>query len=374
MNRRSFLATTTASALAAPFLNLANHRVFAASERKYSTRAVDLMRSSLVIDMLAPLFLEFDLPDFSKPLSDKARAQFKSCGITGFHNSTGIGGPNVREDVEQYFAGWSHFCGRNTDVFSLVGGVADLDRAKREDRIAVILGIQNAEHFRAVEDVALFYAMGQRCSQLTYNSQTLIGSGSTEREDGGLSDFGVGIVEAMNKTGMLVDVSHCGDRTTLDAIQASKGPIAVTHSNCRVLNNHPRCKTDEAIRALAAKGGVMGITGVRFFVSAQEPTTIENIVDHIDHVIKLVGIEHVGIGSDSDLSGYDAMSAEARKALRANYNGKYPFREHDDIEGFNHAQKCFDLTEAMIRRGYSNSMIQAVLGANFRRLLGQVWL
>ena len=100
---------------------------------------------------------------------------------------------------------------------------------------------------------------------------------------------------------MLVDVSHCGDRTTLDAIELSPKPIAITHSNCRALNNHPRLKTDEAIRKLAAKGGVMGITGVRMFVRDQEPTTIEHIVDHIDHVVKLVGIEHVGIGSDSDL-------------------------------------------------------------------------
>ena len=127
----------------------------------------------------------------------------------------------------------------------------------------------------------------------------------------------------MNDVGMLVDVSHCGDRTTLDAIELSKRPIAITHSNCRALNNHPRLKTDEAITKLAAKGGVMGITGVRMFVRDREPTTIEHIVDHIDHVVKLVGIEHVGIGSDSDLNGYDdmpagpAQEADGRRTSRA---------------------------------------------------------
>src|SRR5690606_23971525 len=107
--------------------------------------------------------------------------------------------------------------------------------------------------------------LGQRCSQLTYNSQNRIGSGSTDRVDGGVSDFGVAIIKAMNDAGMLVDVSHSGDRTTLDAIELSPVPISFTHSNCRALVDHPRVKTDEAIIALAKKGGVMGITGVRMF-------------------------------------------------------------------------------------------------------------
>ena len=136
----------------------------------------------------------------------------------------------------------------------------------------------------------------------------MIGNGSTERRDGGLSDFGVAIVERMNRAGMAVDVSHCGDRTTLDAFEVSKKPVLITHSNCRVLvNGHPRCKTDEAIRKCAAQGGVMGITGVRMFVKADEPTTVENVLDHFDHVKKLVGSEFLGVGSDIDLFGYDAM-------------------------------------------------------------------
>jgi len=173
---------------------------------------------------------------------------------------------------------------------------------------------------------------------------------------------------------MLVDVSHCGDRTTLDAIELSPKPIAITHSNCRALNNHPRLKTDEAIRKLAAKGGVMGITGVRMFVKDKEPTTIEDIVDHIDHVVKLVGIEHVGIGSDSDLWGYDDMPPDQYKQLKESYKASYGFRDKIDIEGFDHPKKTFDLTEALIRRGYSDDNIAAILGGNFRRLLGATWI
>ena len=179
----------------------------------------------------------------------------------------------------------------------------------------------------------------------------------------------------MNDTGMLVDISHCGDRTTLDAIELSPKPIAITHSNCRALNDHPRLKTDEAIRKLAAKGGVMGITGVRNFVTAQEPTTLENIVDHIDHVVKLVGIEHVGVGSDADLHGYDDMPRDQLESMYQRLNmSSYRFRKKLDVEGFDHPRKIFDLTEALIRRGYSDDNIGAILGGNFRRLLGATWI
>jgi membrane dipeptidase len=173
---------------------------------------------------------------------------------------------------------------------------------------------------------------------------------------------------------MVVDVSHCGDRTTLDAFEVSKKPVLITHSNCRVLvNGHPRCKTDEAIKKMAAQGGVMGITGVRMFVKADEPTTVENFLDHFDHVKKLVGPEFLGVGSDIDLYGYDAMPPPERAALHANYKSVYAFREKDDIEGINHPRRMFDLTEGLIRRGYSDPEIHGILGGNFRRVLGKIW-
>src|SRR5262249_35064972 len=156
-------------------------------------------------------------------------------------------------------------------------------------------------------DVAMFYRLGQRVSQLTYNARNRIGNGSTERRDDGLSNFGIDIVEGVDASGMVVDVSPCGDRTTVDAFEASKKPALITHSNCRALSGHPRAKTDEAITLMAKAGGVMGITSVRTFVRATEPTTVQHMLDHFDYVAKLVGVEHLGVGSDIDLDGYDAM-------------------------------------------------------------------
>ena len=131
--------------------------------------------------------------------------------------------------------------------------------------------------------------------------------------------------------------------------------------------------TDEAIRKVGVSGGVMGITGVRMFVKADEPTTVEHVLDHFDHVRSLIGPEHLGVGSDIDLYGYDKMPPELNKRLRAGYKGSYGFREKIDVEGLNHPRRMFDLTEGLIRRRYSDGQIEGVLGGNFKRVLSQIW-
>ena len=374
--RRRALSTLSVAAavLASRPLSVLATAAAPAAQRRYPAKVIDLVQRSLVIDMLAPLKIDFNPDAFSLPLSAADAEMFRTCGITGFHNSVGVGGASAYADALQFIAAWSGFAGRNSEVFSLVGRAEDIDRAKAAHKVAVIIGLQNADEFRTAKDVKDFYDLGLRCAQLTYNTQNLIGSGSTERVDGGVTDYGEQIIKAMNDVGMLIDVSHSGDRTTLDAIEISPKPIAITHSNCRALNDHPRLKTDEAIKKLAAKGGVMGITGVRNFVKDREPTTVEDIVDHIDHVVKLVGVEHVGIGSDSDLMGYDHMPRDQYEKLKAAYKSSYAFRDRIDTDGFDHPRKVYDLTEALLRRGYGDANIQAILGGNFRRLLAGTWL
>ena len=182
------------------------------------------------------------------------------------------------------------------------------------------------------------------------------------------------LVARMNRLGMAVDVSHCGDRTSLDAFEACRRPVLITHSNARALNaGHPRCKPDEVIRACGKAGSVMGITGVRNFVKDREPTTIEDVINHVDYVAKLIGIEHVGIGSDIDLDGYDDMPPDAYKRLKDGYKGSYAFREKIDIEGIDHPKRMFDFTEALIRRKYSDADITGILGGNAVRVLEQSW-
>lgn len=371
--RRDFMKAAGAGALlSVPMINLGYYRL-GASDRTYSARSIAIVQRAMVLDMLAIPKIDFRPEVHARPMTDTEKAEFRASGITGIQNAVGIGGPNARNQALEFLAAWQGYAGRNSDVFSLVGLMSDLERAKAENKVGMIMGLQNADQFERASDVQFFYDLGLRCAQLTYNSLNRIGSGATERIDAGISDFGVSIIEAMNESGMLIDVSHSGDRTTLDAVELSPRPIAFTHSNCRALNEHPRNKTDEMIVKLAAKGGVMGITGVRNFISRRDPTTIVDYVDHIEHVIGLVGIEHVGIGTDSDLNGYDDMPADQNTMLRNAYKDSYAFRDKIDVDGFDHPRKMFDLVEELIRRNYSDENIELVLGGNFARLLRDTW-
>jgi membrane dipeptidase len=381
LTRRQMLKAATGAALATlatPMINRGRYRLFASSPKDYSARAIELMSRATVIDMLGPLTLDFPKQAkwFANPesftISDLQ--PFKDSGINVFHIGVGMGGPDAYLAVLRFFASWNGFIASHTDHFTRIDSAGDLERVKRSGKIGVVLGLQNSEQFRTPADVNFFHGIGQRVSQLTYNARNLIGNGSTERRDEGISDFGASIIERMNTVGMAIDVSHCGDRTTLDAFEISKKPVLITHSNCRALvSGHPRCKTDEAIRKMGAAGSVMGITGVRMFVKADEPTTIEHVLDHFDHVAKLVGPEHLGVGSDMDLYGYDAMPPEANRQLRAGYKGSYGFREKIDVEGIDHPKRMFDLTEGLIRRKYSDQNIEGILGGNFKRVLSQLW-
>ena len=373
--RRRMLSGAVAGALSGAVAAVASPWAWAFDEG-YSKRAIALVERAGAIDMLGLVTMndvESERWNSAEGMTAEDRQRFHDSGLKVFHHSVGLGGPDAHTDALVYFAGLNAFVARYSDTFMRVSRWRDLDALVTSPKIGVIPGLQNSEHFRTPDDVKLFYALGQRVSQLTYNAQNQLGCGSTERRDCGITDFGVVIIERMNEVGMLVDVSHCGEMTTLDAFEISRKPVAITHANCRALVNHPRCKTDEAIRRMAKSGGVMGITGVRMFVRASEPTTLEHIVDHIDHVAKLVGVEHVGIGTDSDLNGYDKLPEAQGKALRAAYKASYAFREKLDIEAFGHPRKLFDLTEALLRRGYRDADIVGILGGNFRRMFKQVW-
>jgi membrane dipeptidase len=390
MNRRTLLkkaGLAYAGLMAAPMLNRGRFQVFAQSPRKYSARAIELVQRSVVVDMQNPLGENWAgvLEPMEKPAPDqwyhdpglftaKDFEIFKQSGLTIIQTGTSFALPDMYDVVLKYFASWNGFLAHNSRWLTRMDSPEDLDAVKKSGKLGIILGQQNSDHFRSLDDIDYFYSLGQRVSQLTYNVRNLIGSGSTERNDDGLSDFGIAVVQKMNSLGMAVDVSHCGDKTSLDACDFSKQPVLVTHSNCRALNpGHPRCKTDEMIRRLAKTGGVMCLTSFRSFVKNSDPTTIEDVLDHFDHVARLVGVEYVGVGNDSVLQPDDSMSIEERTKQQSYYKPSYGFREKFFIDGLNHPQRAFDLSEGLIRRKYSDADIEKILGGNCVRVLTQVW-
>ena len=360
MISRRLMLRTSAQALVAPIINRGRFTLFAQSDMEYSVRAVDLVRRSTVIDMLGLLTLDYRKMSAWQSEPRRFREadfqRLKDSGITVFHPAVGYISGDIYTESRSDIAGWNAFIMAHGRHFLRVDGPGDFARSKALGKIGIVIGQQNSEHFRTVDDVDLFYGFGQRVSQLTYNSSK-IGGGSSDGSNPGLSPFGAQIVERMNHVGMAVDVSHCGGQTTLDAIEASRKPVLVTHSNCRSLvPGSPRCKTDEAIRRMAARGGVMGVTMVRGFVRAAGSATLEDVLDHVDHIAKLVGVEHVGIGSDVDLDGRDLHS-----------------RRRFDLDGIDYAKKVYSLTEGLVRRNYSSRNIELILGGNFERALSDIW-
>lgn len=396
--RRTVLKAAAGAAgltLAAPFINRGRFTLQARGPdgrgtpgpehlgglQEYSTRCIDLVTGSLVIDMLSPLVISRSIqqrwgPDLSGMTAEEEQ-DFRDSGIDVFHIAVGVGGRDFEDQYKNtllFVSGYNAIIASRPDLFVRIDSAEDLASVHGSGRMGILIGLQTSSHFHTLDDVNQFYWLGQRVSQLTYNSRNMIGNGATERVDGGISDFGVAIIERMNEVGMAVDVSHSGDRTTLDACEISSRPVLFTHSNSRVLSGgHPRTKTDEAIRAMAATGGVMGMTGVRMFVKDREPTTIEDYIDHFDHVRDLIGVEHLGVGSDVDLHGYDDLPPDEYEALKAAYKDSYAFRDKIDIDGVDHPRRMFDLTEALIRRGYTDDHIRGILGGNFQRVLGEIW-
>lgn len=381
ISRRALLSAATA--VAAPAILRRRFQLFAASQARYSARAIRLVDETVTIDMLN----QFRFPDYAEqpPLITRWLTRpgtftpehfdtYRTSGTSVFALGSGT---SSYEGAIRFFADWNGFLAGYSDWLVRIGDVRDFDRLRERSRVGVMLTCQNSDHFRTPDDVDTFFGLGQRVSQLTYNYANRLGAGFLEHQDGGLTVFGGQIVERMNRVGMAVDLSHCADRTTLDAIAASSRPVIFSHASCRALvPDHLRCKTDEAIRALARSGGVMGIPFLRMMIRDRGPVMIEHALDHFDHVVKLVGVDHVGVGSDMDVVGNPNPVNGPPMVETPNWER---YRVHRDeagritIPGLDHPKRMYDLAEGLIRRRYGDRDVQAILGGNFARVLSQIW-
>lgn len=312
-------------------------------------------------------------------LGEKGWPEIAASGITMLDTTLGAAGTPTftYQAAVRDLATWHGNFARYPDRLIHVRRAEDIVQARREGKLAVMLGFQNGTHLdRNLANVDFFHGLGIRQIQLTYNELNALGAGCTERADVGLSDFGVAVVERMNELGMLVDLSHCGVRTTLDAIEVSKRPVIVSHSNCRALNDNMRCKTDEQIRKLAARGGVIGITTVNFFVSNKPRSTLDDYIAHIEHVVKLVGIDHVGIGTDSSVPGWRVNFPDEKTFW--DFHGQFSFKPGADvrwppfIEELDVPEKFHVIRRRLLQKGFSASDTAKVLGGNFMRIYREI--
>ena len=249
----------------------------------------------------------------------------------------------------------------------------NVERAKREKKLAVMLGFQNTTMIgNDIGNLDVLYSLGTRNIQLTYNSRNLIGDGCTERTDAGLSDFGVEVVARMNELGIIVDLSHCGEQTSKDGITFSTGPPAFTHTMCKAIYEHPRAKSDELLHALADKGGVVGIAALGYFVGPDPggETGVDDYLNHIHHAVQVAGIDHVGLCTDYQIRGIRPWATretwyEPRlTSFKPSYNVRWPpwIPELDVPERFR------TVAHGLARRGYSEDQIEKILGLNWLRV------
>ena len=257
----------------------------------------------------------------------------------------------------------------------------DILAAKRENKIGIIFGFQNAASVGDdTERVKIFADLGVRIIQLTYNDCNQLGDGCTVQENRGLTPFGHEVVEALNQYRVLVDLSHSGEQTCLDAIKASRAPVTISHTGCRAITNLPRNKTDEELRLVAEGGGVAGIYFMPF-LKQDGQARADDVVRHIEHAINVCGQDHVGIGTDGDATAIDDMAkyrtaiageVEQRKkaGIGAGGESSQVVPLVPDLMGPTQFQK---LVQMLHKRGHSAESIEKILGLNFLRLMKEVW-
>jgi len=278
-------------------------------------------------------------------------------------------------------AHWNRIIRAHPDSLLKVWTAGDIERATREGKVGIIFGFQNAAMMGDdAGRVGVFAGLGVKIIQLTYNTANQIGHGSMVPENGGLTDFGRDVVARLNATRTLVDLSHSGERTCLDAIAASTAPVAITHTGCRALTDLPRNKTDEELRLVAETGGIVGIYFMPF-LAADGTAVAEDVVRHIEHAVQVCGEEHVGIGTDGGTTAVDDMDAayeaarrdvEARRAAGIGATGERPgvVPFIPDLQGPDQFRK---LAGMLLARGHSTGRVERILGLNALRVVREVW-
>ncbi len=250
--------------------------------------------------------------------------------------------------------------------FQLATCTAEVEQAKRNGKIAILLGFEGAEPIESeLANLRNFHRFGLREIQLTWNYRNNVCDGIYELRNAGLTEFGREVIREMNRLGMLIDTSHINSKGLEDTLEASEKPIYISHTAARALIDHPRNITDKQAKDIAAQGGVIGVAFLPQFV-AKADATVEHVLDHLDHFVNLVGSAHVGLGPDFIDYCLEVMQG-ALKGLA--YDSGETFHYPRDVED---TKKLLNITRGMVVRGYSDQDIENVLGQSMLRLMKEV--
>jgi membrane dipeptidase len=323
-----------------------------------STDAAALHRDAIVIDGL----------DYSYPTRERF-LRMRTAGLTAAHVTLA-----AFENYEQTAANivlWERALAESPDVVRPIRTADDIESAKREGRVGIIYGFQNAS---PIEDelayVSVFRTLGVRIVQLAYMYQNLVGAGCLEPRDPGLSAFGRDLVKELNRQAVAIDLSHCGPKTTMEAIEASSTPVLFTHANAKAVLDSKRNKSDEELRFLAERGGVVGAVTFPTFVAAKDPT-IDDWFRHVDYLVNLVGEDHVSIGTDfveGQPEGFldRGLGRHVPAGMVPGWPWQYP-------SGIASVDDFPNVTAGLLKRGFGEGVVRKILGGNLVRIYRELW-
>lgn len=385
VSRRTF-TSAIAGLMAVPALHL--HSDTADSKRtghdsilghQMSEQSAALYDRGIVIDCLAsPTSFNVPWPP-PGPLSKEQLDNIARSGITAVNVTVS---DRSFENTVRNIALIQGEVESHPDRLLLVRQTSDVERAKKEGKLGLILGFQEGEMIgRDLGLLDVFRRLGVRIIQPTYNVRNLLGDGCLEPGDAGLSELGRHAVQRMNELGIALDLSHCGTHTTADGIATSSRPVLISHSGCRAVHDNPRNKYDRELRALANRGGVIGIYLMPYLGNDGSPyATKEMFVQHLRHALDVCGEDHVGIGSDQSITPVvespEYLKAwkeggELRKRLgfeAPDEAGRFPY-----IPELNNPRRLDMIAAEMAKMGYSDSVAEKVIGANFERAFQEIW-
>jgi len=313
----------------------------------------------------------------------RSLADARAAGLTAVNVTLGhvAGSAEPFEATVADIASWDAFIRGRPDALRKVHTAADIDAAREQGQVGVIYGFQNTEMLgRNLDRIALFANLGVRVIQLTYNGRNAVADGATVPDDQGLSHFGAEVVERLQAERVLVDLSHSSEKTCLDTLLLARRPLAITHTGCRAVADHPRNKSDAELRLLAERGGVVGMYFMPYLRLEGQPMAAD-LIAHLEHAVNMCGEDHVGLGTDGGTTAIDDMAAyrdhlaaetELRRSMGIGAPGETPDVSLflPDLCGPTQFTRLAELLEA---RGHSQTRIDKILGSNFRRVMAEAW-
>ena len=338
-------------------------------ETRTTAITMEIVRESLVVDTVNRSMLD------ERFLADILTGGVNLLGRTILVSSGDVFSPFGFMESMREISEILSFIDANPDRLALVKSGADIANAHTSGRTGLYVYFQSPEPLaNQLWRLRLFYELGLRVLQLTYNQRSLLGDGCAEGSDAGLSDLGLAMISECNRLRIALDVSHCGYKTSMEAMEASTSPVLLTHANSRALVDNPRNKTDEQVKKCVSLGGVVGVMSLPAFLrtSPDVEPTLKDMIDHIDYYMELVGPDHIGLGLDLT-TGHEFDDFSLLGYRKDMYAGVWINGVQKYLPGMESLADLPAIAEALVDRGYAQSDIRKILGENFGRVLSSIW-